>query len=109
ERGVAVVHRLDLVALGLERVLDRLGDRGLVLDDEDPLRHQGKILALGSASRTRVPTPASDSSSIVPPSACTASSAIERPRPKPSVPLDERWKRWNARSRSSSVMPRPVS
>src|SRR5512140_2165235 len=93
ERSVAVVDRLDLEALGLQRVLDRLGDCRLVLDDQDSLRHQVMIFALGTATRTCVPAPSSDSSSIVPPIARVASSAIARPRPNPSVPLEARKKR----------------
>ena len=90
EGVVSVVDRLDLEAFGLQGVLDRLGDRRLVLDDQDPLRHQPRSFALGTTTRTRVPAPGSDSSSIVPPSPRTASSAIARPRPKPSVPFEER-------------------
>src|SRR5262249_47645395 len=106
---VAVADRLDLEALGLQGVFDPLGDRRLVLDDQDPPGHQLTIFALGTTMQTRVPEPGSDSSSIPPSSPSTASSAIPRPMPQPAVPVEVRWERWQALSCSPELIPRPAS
>ena len=66
ERFLPVGRRHDLVALGLEEIPEQVADGGLVLGDEEGLRHQGAGMGPASPCGGRSPRPPVKSSDTVP-------------------------------------------
>src|SRR5581483_6073677 len=84
ERRLAVADGVDLEPLAAERVAHALDEVRLVVGEEDPSAHAASGRAAARVTRTTVPRCGAESTSIVPPSACTASRTIARPSPNPS-------------------------
>src|SRR5712692_6682202 len=96
----------DRVALGLQRQAEAVGDRFLVVHHQHgPVPLHGRDT--GSLIRTSVPWPTRLCTVSVPPWRSTTERAIDMPSPVPSVFVVKNGS--NARARTSSVMPAPVS
>ena len=102
---------LDVVPLGAEVVLERAGNRRLVLDHQDA--GHGAVPSVGSRMVNVLPFPGSLSTSTVPPCPSTMRRTSARPRPVPLVSLaraeSPRTNFSKMAFRSRGAMPRPPS
>src|SRR5919199_2734675 len=81
--GLAVAEGVDLEAGGTQRVADGVGDRRLVVDDQDSVAHVARTRAARSPRRTVVPFRGADSISSSEPIASAAAATIASPSPNP--------------------------
>src|SRR5262249_26409982 len=113
QRRANAAGEADAHAFGFERETQAIGDRRLVVDDEDGLPGHGAVPwrpadgSRGSRATTRVPCPSTLCTTSSPPCKSTTERAIAMPRPVPSGLVVK--KRSKMRASVSSVMPVPVS